>query len=237
MRAILTYTSSKGSVNLLSGSLPYVDSCIGNFYNYDDLAYDSACWDLIKSVFDGELSDSTFHLSITRYDGAREELPLIFNDREPIFTTNNHYDGKISEIEKSRKLLFSSKDKNFMKQFVANDLMVKTATFTVGITDEEASYIWYNNIDLPIANTTNGEKYIFAIDLFKASLEQKKLGKLRDVFESSIDMWSDKLESKDDDEVYYYCRNLRLMVLEYKDYIASKTNLHKLEFQKNLKKY
>ena len=236
MKAVLTYTSKTGTVTLLSGSLEYVDACVSTFYNYDDLAYDSECWSLIKSVFDGELTDSTFHLSVYRYDGTREELPLIFNDKEPIYITTNHYEGKVSEIEKSRKLLFSSKDKKFMKKFVSNDILSETANFKINISDEEAKYICVNNIDLPVLSTSNGKKSVFAIDLFKSSLEQKRLGRLRDLFEASIDMWSENMQKNDDEDLYYYCRSLRLMYLEYKSYTTSKEVTHGLELQKNLKK-
>lgn len=236
MKSTLTYTSSKGSVTLLSGELPYVDLCIGTFYNYDDLAYDSDCWTFIKPVFDGELSDSNFQLVVSRHDGVKEELPLIFNDREPIYINSNYYENKFSEVDKSRKLLFSSKDKKFMRNFLSNDVLSRTASFMVRVLDSEANYIILNNLDIPIINAVDGTKRVFVIDVFKASLEQKKLGKLRDLFEASIDMWSDKLKEKTDDELYYYSRNLRLIMIDYRRYTTLKNVKQSLELQKNLKK-
>lgn len=237
MKAVLTYTSSNGSVTLLSGSLSYVDSCISTFYNYDDLAYDSACWSSIRPIFDGKLTDSTFHLTVSKYDGTKQELPLIFNDNEPIYITSNHYDGRVSEVDKARKLLFSSKDKKFMRDFLENEILSSTVSFTIPISDVETRSIISGNINLPIINTLDGRRVVFASDVFKASLEQKKLGKLRDLFETSIDIWSEKMSSKNDDELYYYSRNIRAMILDYKKYTTSKVYTHEFELQKNLKKY
>ena len=234
MRATFSYVSGKNSVVLISDELPYIDYYTGNnFYNYDDLAFDNNLWKRIRTISDGEIRDENFHLVTYKSDGSSVELPIIFDDKEIIYISSNYYENKISEVEKSRGLLFSSKDKMFRKLFLSNEEVSQTAKFLIPISKDIFEYIKLNDFDIDIFER-DGLKNVLALDLIRYSVEQKKLGKLRDLFELSIDRWRDRLEKRDNDELYYYCRGLRLMISEYKNYVTSKTNDY-AKPQKNLK--
>ena len=236
MKAVLSYTNKKDSVILLSGSLSEVDHFTSTFYNYDDLIMDNNCWSSIKTISDGEVYDEDFHLMILDVNGIRSEVPILFNDNAPIFTKNNFYENEISEIESARRLLFSSKNSYFLSEFLLDDEISETIFFTLPLAEEEANFIRKKNIDISVLSFDERLE-VLAVDVLKYALTHKKLGGLRFLFEDAIDIWADRLYEKGNDEIYLYCRNLRILKKKYITYVNEKNIENLNEMQKNLKKY
>ena len=231
-RALLVYTakdisSSKvNSVTLESGSLRYIDSCTKEFESEKALVNSYVYRQKTRQIENGYL-----RVYNIRNNAYKERIPILLNDCVPIYLNDNYFDKITSEIEKSRKLLFRSKNKMFMKKFLATGMFDSTTKFNIKLTNAE--YKFALKKELPILNK-DGEYFVNANELFKFSLKEEKLGILKPVFEEVLDVWKKEIKKLGDEAVYYYSRNLRILLNDYYKKIRSNKMISNLKIRKKL---
>lgn len=117
-----------------------------------------------------------------------------------------------SEIEKARQLLLSSKYKRFLTSFLKNDIFNETTTHKMKVSKEEYEKARDMGIEGFIRNNQYGltirEAFVY---LYKAN----RLGSMRVLVEDSLELWKKNLESLEDEELYYYARNIRCLIDDY----------------------
>lgn len=212
-KAMLVYIDKTTSnmVTLESGSLFYIDQITKGYSNLDELKNAFLYTSKIESVSEDIISGEVKLLRI-RDSASKEELPILINDERIIYTRDNYYENKKSEVEYSRKLLFNSKNKTFIKMVLNNKILRKTIDFSINVSSQEYEYAVKKGIPAYI----DDEKYrINAMDLFAYISQNQKYGLIRTAFEDSLDIWKNKMMSLDEIELYYYSRNLRTIQNEY----------------------
>lgn len=207
-KALLVYTpldDNNNQVILESGSLFYIDSITKLYKESDEIKQHYS----YKIGNDSEGVINTFYI---RSNSLKEKIPVLYNDTKLINIYDNFYEKVYSETEKSRKLLYNSKNKMFIKSFLNSKLLANTINFQVKLSYNEYVYAKKNNIDVKLIN----EEYKVNVkDLFEFISNNSRFGILRGVFEDTLDIWKRKLISLDNEELYYVSRNLRLLINNY----------------------
>lgn len=216
--------NSLGSVILESGSLYYIDECTKRYKTIEQIKNSPIYEKRIKSVS----SEPNGVLKLYRVKNAqeKEELPILVNDINPILNRDNYYEQEKSETEKSRKLLYNSKNRLFLKGLINNKFLTDTFDFSIKLSKTEYTYALKNM--LPVRSDENG-MYLRVESLFKYAVHNQKLGVLRTTFEDTLDIWKKRLLSKDDIDLYYYSRNLRVLQNAYYKKIKERKEIKNLD--------
>lgn len=208
-KAMLVYTNldSLQTVTLDTGSLYYLDSITSRYNDSFDLKK------LYAPRFENfENDNGKLTLYSVRDTSSKVEIPIFYDNKEEVQLRDNYYDNYMSETEKSRKLLYNSKDKMFLKSFINNSILQDTINFSIRLSRDEYKYAIKNGI--PYFQDEEG-KYMKLIDLFTYVSENSKIGVLRKAFEDSLDLWKSRMISKNDIDLYFYSRNLKILLKEY----------------------
>ena len=194
----------KQPITIESGSLFYIDEITKKYKTIDSL----------KALYNSdEISkDDDIKLYYIKDFQTKEELPILLNDNIPIQLYNNLYENIESEIETSRKLLFNSKNKMFIKSFLKDEILSETLNFSINISFEEYKNCTKYGINI---YENNGNYYVRTLDLFRYISNCKKYGKSRQMFEDSLELWKKRITSSNSDKIYYYSRNLRILKNNY----------------------
>lgn len=230
-RAVLVYTidleKNPKSVTLESGSLSYIDCCTKRYNGSLDLEQSFEYKDKIRSL--GERG--TIKAYYIQSNSLKEEIPILYSDNKPIIKYDNYYDKQLSESEISRKLLFNSKNKLFIKSFLKSSKLTKSLNFDVKLSYNE--YLYALKKDLK-ATLSVGEYKVSAKELFMFASNNSKLGILRGPFEDSLDKWKRKFLSMDEEELYYHSRNLRILINDYNSKIKNRISIKNLRLYHSL---
>lgn len=165
-----------------------------------------------------------FILEYVKDSDLKEELPILYKRGKfrPILTRTipisieNLKKANIqiekSEIERARQLLFSSKYKRFLTTFLKNDIFNPTTDFKMKVSKEE--YDKARNIGIT-GFIKNGQYGLTIKEAFVYLYKVNRLGSMRVLVEDSLELWKKNLESLDDEELYYYARNIRSLIDDY----------------------
>jgi len=225
-KAVLTYVDSKtNNITLESGSLFYIDSLTKGFNTKKDIA--------VKYSSKIKEEDGILKLDYITSNTKREVIPIILNDKDPIYIRDDYLKEQISEIEKARKLFFNSKNKLFLKLALKYTLLKDTLDFNIKLSSREYKYALKKGL-----NVIKGEYafYINTTELFKFVISNNKNGILRETFENALERWKYSINSLTLEEIYYYSRNIRLLIKKYNKKIKEKNKIKNFEpIDKNLK--
>ena len=168
-----------------------------------------------------------FLIEYVKGEESREELPVLYkHDRiRPIIIRSHpvslndikkHIKVNPSEVEKARRLLLSSKYKKFLVSFLKDDLFRETTEFKMKVSKEEYDSARSLGIECFIQNGLYGIKMRDAlIYLYKSN----KLNHMRFLVEDALELWKKNIDNLEDEELYYYARNLRALIDDYYDNI------------------
>lgn len=229
-KALLVYTPTQRDVNpitLENSNLFYIDAITKSYKDEDDLKKRYSY--KINNYPSGSIS--AFYI---RSNSLKEEINVLYNDDKPIYVHDNFYERIYSEVEKSRKLLFNSKSKMFIKSFLDMNEVLSTINFSVKLSYNEYVYAKKKGINVDL---NNSEYSVDVKDLFEYISNNSKLGILRGVFEDVLDVWKKRVLLLDEEELYYYSRTLRILVNEYNIKAKTKTGLKDNKRITNLKLY
>ena len=231
-RALLVYTSKDNSsskvnsVTLESGSLYYIDSCTKNFKTENELVESYMYKQRTREIENGHLK--VYNIRNNTY---KESIPLLLNDLVPIHLDDNYFDNITSEIEKARKLLFRSKNKMFIRKFMETEIFDSTIKFSIKLSTNEYKFALKKGISVL---NKDGEYFVSARELFNFSLREEKLGVLKPVFEEVLDTWKRQTKKLGDEALYYYSRNLRILISDYYRRIKHSNTISNLKVRKKL---
>lgn len=199
-------------ITLDTGTLRYIDSIIKSFPNSETLKKDEEFSTKISHLSPNEIERSKIILTYIKNNDEKVLLKPIYNDPEPIHTRASSMDEVKSEVERTRKLLFSSKNQLFLSMFFNNQSLVRTTYSTIKMTVSE--YKKAKDAGLSVI-MRDAEYYITIKDALKYRLGHKKLGVMRILVEDALELWKKKMLDLSDEDLYYYSRELRLLINEY----------------------
>ncbi len=216
--AILEYICNndpKKSLILENSSLQNCDLVTKKFSSEKELILASKYTSLIRQFRqDEDLLDGKIVLSYIKNNNDKIDIPIIYNDHEEIIIKAESLENKIAEVEKARKLLFSSKNKMFLKSFLNSSNMEPTVLYSVKMTYDE--YKTAKREGLNVFNR-DGDFYILLRDVFKYRLNHNKLGHMRLLVEDSLEVWRNNILNMSTENLYFYSRELRCLINNYNE--------------------
>ncbi len=162
----------------------------------------------------------------------KEELLPLYNQKEFVVYKDDSYNNKLSELEKARKLLFNSKNQLFTKLLLKSHLFEDELDKYVTLEEDELKFAKSNNIEISIINN---RYYVSFTSLLKHRINSPKLGILRNAYQDMLDVFKERIMKKDANVLYYYNRELRLLIEKYND-LVSEITINNLKVNKVLNK-
>lgn len=189
---------------------PYLNEkdFIAHYYNKDKI---------LKFIRDNGNIEGRLTITYAKSVQDKQELPIIYNNKSGFVFEDDPYEGKITEIEKARKLLFNSKNQMFTRLVLSLGILNDFQSKLIDLTDKEASFVRKQGIEVI---DYDNKYYIRFKDLFRYRLKSKKLGYLRLVYEDMLAVVKEEIMDYDDNDFYYYTRQLKYAMNRYMDMIG-----------------
>lgn len=218
-KAMLVYEDYNDSktITLEASGLNSIDAYTRHYTDIDELKK-SYKYELKAKDTTLDINNSDIKLYCIKDADTKEQLPLLLNDEKEIELYDNKFNGTKSQAEISRKLMFNSKDRMYLKDILSDKKLSSTLLFTVNISYSEYQYLSKKNISV---FSEDGKYYVLALNVLEYITKDEKLGPVRGLFEDTLDIWKRRITNLDIDNLYYYSRNLRILQNNYFSYIKS----------------
>lgn len=221
------------NLRLENQSLYYIDNYTKNYKNEEDFINNYYNKNkIITFIKENGNTKGQLVICYTTNVNKRENIQPLFNTKENFVFKEDPYEGKITEIEKARKLLFNSKNQLFAKLILKNNTLDSQLNKLIDLTDEEYYYINKYNIKTAFINNKH---YISFKSLFEYRIKADKLGHVRNVYQEMLDILKSRIMFLDNNNFYFYNRQLRIIINEYNELIKQIT-VKNLKVKK-IKKY
>ena len=222
--------NSDDIITIDSSSLRQIDNVTRLFANEEDLInseYYQGRMGASSSFDDGEGK-----LVVTYVKNNQEKIPLdvMYDNSDAIRTRTSSLEEVSSEVEKSRKLLLNSKNQIFLTSFLLNKKFAPTMNATVRMTIDEYKIAKKEGYQVSLFD---GEYRISIQEVLKYRLNHKKLGGMRLLVEDSLEVWKKNMLNLSDEDLYFYSRELRLLLNEYDYRKIPRRAVMNLSFDKN----
>ena len=164
----------------------------------------------------------------------KEELKILLNEKNSLKINKDITNETITEFEKARKLLWSSKNNKYLKLFLKNDRLKDTLNFMIKIQNKK-EYKLLKDHGMMIKLYQNS-LYTSVIDILRLKLILHNVTYMREIYEETLESWRKYLEDDNMslDNKYYYGRELKFLYEEYKNYLKRAEKSFKI---KNLQLY
>jgi len=199
-------------ITLETGTLRYIDSIIKSFANAEALKKDEEFSSKLSGFSASEIRNSKVILSYIKNNNEKVLLKPIYNDQEPIHTRASSMEEVKSEVERARKLLFSSKNQLFLSMFLNNQTLVRTTYSTIKMSVDEYKKAKESGFSVLMRD---GEYHITIKDALRYRLLNKKLGSMRLLVEDSLELWKKNILDLAEEDLYFISRELRVLINEY----------------------
>lgn len=209
------------SLRLENETLYSVDMYTSQFKNQEDFINNYPNKEKIYS-FEKQngAKDGKLVVSYAKSTKEKENIEPLFDNQEDFIFKDDPYEGRLTEIEKARKLLFNSKNQLFARLILKNNTLGRELNKLIDLTNEENDYI------TKLGFTTiyvNNKYYISFKSLLEYRIIEDKLGYLRNAYQEMLNILKSRMMFLDDDTFYFYNRQLRIMIKKYKELINSLT--------------
>ena len=240
-KAILIYSiknddNTMDYINLEDSNLHTIDNLTSKYASIDELKnipkYKEQIDRFLKQkqkIDSGEIK--LFYIENKDY---KEELKILLNEKNSLKINKDITNETITEFEKARKLLWSSKNNKYLKLFLKNDRLKDTLNFMIKIQNKKEYKLLKDN-GMMIKLYQNS-LYTSVIDILRLKLILHNVTYMREIYEETLESWRKYLEDDNMslDNKYYYGRELKFLYEEYKNYLKRAEKSFKI---KNLQLY
>lgn len=240
-KAILIYSiknddNTMDYINLEDSNLHTIDKLTSKYASIDELKnipkYKEQIDRFLKQkqkIDSGEIK--LFYIENKDY---KEELKILLNEKNSLKINKDITNETITEFEKARKLLWSSKNNKYLKLFLKNDRLKDTLNFMIKIQNKKEYKLLKDN-GMMIKLYQNS-LYTSVIDILRLKLILHNVTYMREIYEETLESWRKYLEDDNMslDNKYYYGRELKFLYEEYKNYLKRAEKSFKI---KNLQLY
>lgn len=240
-KAILIYSiknddNTMDYINLEDSNLHAIDKLTSKYASIDELKnipkYKEQIDRFLKQkqkIDSGEIK--LFYIENKDY---KEELKILLNEKNSLKINKDITNETITEFEKARKLLWSSKNNKYLKLFLKNDRLKDTLNFMIKIQNKK-EYKLLKDHGMMIKLYQNS-LYTSVIDILRLKLILHNVTYMREIYEETLESWRKYLEDDNMslDNKYYYGRELKFLYDEYKNYLKKEAKSLQI---KNLQAY
>lgn len=211
-RATLEYVIGNHSIQLETLPLINIDNYTSTFKNEGELLDNYPKKYKVLDFIESSQRTGRFEISYVTGIDSRNRIPIMYNSNKKVELEDNGFYNQESEIERARKLLFNSKNSIFQRLFLSNNSLKNTLNVTV-ILDYDAFKIC-RKLGIPVI--LDGALYkVDLATLVRYRIDHKKLGPIRNIYESLLDEWKYMLKNEPSEDVYFYSREIKLLIETY----------------------
>lgn len=223
---VIQNKDERKSIRLETESLYSVDMYTSQFKNQEDFIKNYPNKEKIYTFQkQNGIADGKIVVAYAKSTKEKENLKPLFDNKEDFVFKDDPYEGRITEIEKSRKLLFNSKNQLFARLILKNNTLGQELNKSINLTNEENEYITKYGFKTINVNNTH---YITFKSLLEYRIKEEKLGYIRNAYQEMLNVLKSRMMFLDENLFYFYNRQLRIVIKEYKELI-------KLMMVKNIK--
>ena len=217
-KAILNITIDGKELMLYKDNLSNIDKITSNYKNANELKKNESIAEKVSQYGKG-IKNGEFTIS---YLGGYKKkiIKPLFNDSMEIILTDDLFKNRVSETEKARKLLFNSKKQIFSRAIYKSNSINDSLNIELKLTEEERNTLLYAGVEV---FEYNYRYYVSIKELIKYRYTHNKLGIVRPIYESALDAWKKEIGKLNEDELYFYSRELRLLLNDYINYTKNLT--------------
>ena len=210
-KATLNYIIDDYIMQIETGPLYYIDEYTSQYKDNFELVKGNPKRELIyKFIREHNNKNGDIKVHYSPNIAEKEELPVIYKDNSKISIEKDEY--SLTDIEKARRLLFTSKDQLFARLFLSSNIINQTIGYELAISEYEYILTKKNGLS-PIID--ENKFYISFYELIKYRMNSKKLGSIRQIYEEMLNIWETNMEEYNYEDTYYYSRELRLLMDKY----------------------
>ncbi|MBQ7136448.1 MAG: hypothetical protein IJO43_00530 [Bacilli bacterium] len=195
-----------------SSSLRQIDNVTRLFANEEELKNSDYYQSRMSTSSSVEKEEGKLIITYVKNNQEKINLDVIYDNSDAIRTRTSSLEEVSSEVEKSRKLLLNSKNQIFLTSFLLNKKFLPTTSATVRMTIDEYKIAKKEGYQVSLFD---GEYRISIQEVLKYRLNHKKLGGMRLLVEDSLEVWKKNMLNLSDEDLYFYSRELRLLLNEY----------------------
>lgn len=226
---IINVNGKEKELYLESLPLYELDNYTSNYQNENDFISKYSRKDKIeKFLKENKTKNGNLVIKYAKSQQHKAIIPILYDSKEKIEFVEDPYEGKITEIEKARRLLFNSKNQLFLKLVLENKIINKICDNEISITYKEKLVALDNGLEVI---EKNNECYIYFFELFRYRYYAERLGTLRNVYEDMLQIIKNKIYDLNDDDFYYYSRQFKILINEYNKLINENT-IRNLKFKR-----
>ena len=227
-KAILNMTIDSKEVMIYKDDLSKIDRLTSSFKNANELKMNESIREK-ASQYGSNLKNGEFNIS---YLGGytKKVIKPLFNDNMEIILTDDLFKNRVSETEKARKLLFNSKKQLFSRAVYKNNNINDSLNIELKLTEEEKNILVLAGIEV---FNYNYRYYVSLKSLVKYRINHNKLGAVRPIYENALDAWKKEIGKLNEDELYFYSRELRILLNDYINYTKNLT-VNNLKVEENI---
>ena len=217
-KAILNMTIDGKEIILYKDNLASIDKLTSSYKNANELKQNESIIEK-ASQYGSNLKNSEFSIS---YLGGykKKTIKPLFNDNMEIILTDDLFKNRVSETEKARKLLFNSKKQIFSRAIYKSNSINDTLNIELKLTEDEKNVLLYSGLEV---FEYNYRYYVSIKELVKYRITHSKLGIVRPIYENALDAWKKEIVKLNEDELYFYSRELRILLNDYINYTKNLT--------------
>ena len=216
-KATLNYIIDGKELPISRDTLYALDSYTNNYKDDDELRLNSPLKNKIHSFIKEHEVKGQF--LITYVDGyKRKNVRPLYGDTSPIILRDDVINGKASEVERARKLLFNSKNQIYSREVYNNTNISDSLNMEIKINDEDAAVLKHYKI--PVRDEYMSH-YVRFRDIVRFRIKNQKLGLIRPIYEDMLDLYKKEIEKLGMDDLYFYSREFRII---YNDYLLLRKN-------------
>lgn len=217
-KAVLNYVVKDQNDKLVylpieTSSLYQMDFYTAQFKNDSDLIKDCPKRNqILEFIRVNGNEPGKFVISYVTNIYSKKNIPVLYDDPNEILINEDYINGEVSEVEKSRRLLFNSQGQIFSKLLLSDKDISECYNYRFSLSFQEYLAALKNNV---VVEKRDDGYFIDFKELLKYRATHRKLGALRNVYEDMLDIWKSKLDSLNDEDYYYYSRQLRMIYNKY----------------------
>ncbi len=212
----IQYNNSSKELKLENQPLYLIDKITSNFKNDDDFInhyYNKER--ILNFIKDNGNTKGNVVIDYKKDVYEKEELKPLY-DIKDIVIKEDLYNNNYSELEKARKLLFNSKNQIFARIILKSNIFKEELNRYIDLNEEEVRFATINDIEVKYIN----KRYFVSFkSLLVYRINNKKLGYLRNAYHDMLNILKKRITEKDNSTIYYFNRELRLLIDCYKELI------------------
>ena len=227
-RASLSYFIKDKKIVLFSDQLINVDNYTSRYTSSKDL-YNSTYKDVIDDIDRESRARGNFKVVYIDRGNKTRVLPVLYNDAS-IYVDDDFGEHIVSESEKTRRRLLNSKEQLFSKLFLLNKDIENAKALSIEINYEENKLL--NKCGV-YTYSNHGNYFVSIEDLIKYRASNKKLGKLRPIYEQALDIWKERMDTLNYDDIYFLSREYHIIYDNYKKVRENGISINNLDIVKD----